>query len=94
MADPSSRLWVGIAGEWAPWAAPLKTNVLLARLTHAVEVANWQRSADEKEGKAKSRYPEPIYLPGQEPRRKPGTDTKRFGTARMSIEAMKRWLGW
>ena len=48
----------------ADWS--LQVPPLLARAVHAIESGNWQRGADEKEGRAKRLYPKPILLPGQQ----------------------------
>jgi hypothetical protein len=88
---PGTALHRAVAGEYEDWS---NTNVLLARAVHALEVANWQRGADEKEGKSLANYPAPIQLPGQEPWVPPNQDRKRFGGPGRPIEQMKKWLGW
>jgi len=62
--QPQTALWRRAAGPVADWS--LQVPPLLARAVHAIESGNWQRGADEKEGRAKRLYPKPILLPGQQ----------------------------
>jgi len=60
---PGTALWRQLRGVDADWTVDV---ALLARATHALEVANWQRGADPKEGRQKKFFPPPILSPGEQ----------------------------
>lgn len=62
---------------------------MLARITHAVEVANWQRGADKSEARSRRNFPDLVLLPGQTDPRK-----KTFKGKPKPIEWMRQRLGW
>lgn len=65
--------------SWA-WGLPEQ---LLAAVTDALRVANWQRA-----GGRRSEYPQPIPRPGVEPA------TRTRGTSPIPLDEMRKWLGW
>lgn len=86
--DPQSALFRHVAGDWAPWDSTRLTNILTAKAIYTLEVANWQRGADEKEAKNPKHFPEPILLPGQVREERPSKADERVigGGASMWID--------
>jgi hypothetical protein len=59
---PGTAIWRDLRGADADWTLDA---ALMARAIYALEVANWQRGADEKEAKKPTRYPTPILPPSE-----------------------------
>lgn len=90
--DPATATWRKAAGPAAQW--PNHIAPLIARAVFALEVANWQRGADEKEAKARRNFPDLVLLPGQSEPHDPRKQKKTFRGQPKPIEWMRRRLGW
>jgi hypothetical protein len=60
---PGTAVWRQLRGADADWTVEV---ALMARAAHTLEVANWQRGADAKEGRARKNFPRPILSPSQQ----------------------------
>lgn len=78
---PESAYVRAVHGDEAMWGLP---EHLMALAIDALNVANWQRSADGAKGR---NYPKPIPRPGVGPQHIGGNDP-------IPIDEMDDWLGW
>lgn len=79
----SSALFRAMAGDEAEWTL---SNQLRAAGVDALNVANWQRSADGEKGR---NQPKPIPRPGV------ASDSTSYGKGGgLPLDEMAEWLGW
>jgi hypothetical protein len=82
---PGTALWRQLRGVDADWTVEV---AMQANILHVLQVANWQRGADAREGKARKNYPTRILPPSQQD--KPGKGKGRAVSAAQLIEFQKR----
>jgi hypothetical protein len=79
-SSPESALFRALNPKDFQWGL---SELLLAEIADAANVANWQRGG----GKRRD-YPKPIPRPGVEP------DEQKYGAKPIPIDEMAEWLGW